>query len=84
MAKYSYEFKKKVAQAYPNREGSYRYLAKKYKVSSVSRIAEWAYSFKEFGSDGLLRSRVMQDRFVCTKRKYTKVCHAKGTVMTTL
>ena len=52
MAKYSYEFKKKVAQAYPNREGSYRYLAKKYKVSSGLRIVERVYSFKESGSDG--------------------------------
>ena len=30
MAKYSYEFKKKIVKAYLNCEGGYKYLSKKY------------------------------------------------------
>lgn len=34
MAKYSYEFKKKVVQAYLNGEGGYTHLAEKYDVKN--------------------------------------------------
>ncbi len=57
MAKYSYEFKKKVVQEYFKGKGGYRYLAKKYKVPSRSNIEEWVKAYQEFGDDGLLRSR---------------------------
>ncbi len=57
MLKYSYEFKLKVAQAYLNGEGSYSYLAKKYSISSQDKINLWVKLFKEFGKEGLLRSR---------------------------
>ena len=57
MAKYSYEFKLKVVQAYLNGEGSYEHLTEKYGVSTDSRIFEWVRAYKEFGKEGLLRSR---------------------------
>ena len=57
MAKYSYEFKLKVVQAYLNGEGSYEHLTRKYGVSTDSRISEWVHAYKEFGKEGLLRSR---------------------------
>ncbi len=57
MAKYSYEFKLKAVQAYLNGEGSYDYLAKKYNISACSKFKEWVASYKEFGKEGLLRSR---------------------------
>ena len=57
MAKYSYEFKMKVVQAYLNGEGGCRFLANKYNIPSKSRIEEWIRSYKELGKEGLLRSR---------------------------
>ena len=57
MAKYSYEFKLKVVQAYLNGEGSYEHLTEKYGISTDSRIFEWVHAYKEFGKEGLLRSR---------------------------
>ena len=57
MAKYSYEFKLKVVQAYLNGEGSYDCLAKKYDIGACSKFKEWVAAYKEFGKEGLLRSR---------------------------
>ena len=57
MAKYSYEFKLKVVQAYLNGEGGYGYLAKKYNIPSKRNIDEWVHTYKEFGNDGLMRLR---------------------------
>ena len=57
MAKYSYEFKKKVVQAYENGEGGYRYLAKKYSISSFSNVKKWVLNYQKFGDAGLMRSR---------------------------
>ena len=57
MAKYSYEFKKKVVQAYLNGEGSYVHLAKKYGVKSKQQVSDWVHSYNEFGNEGLVRSR---------------------------
>jgi len=57
MAKYSYEFKLKAVQAYLNGEGSYDYLAKKYNISACSKFKEWVASYKEFGKEGIMRSR---------------------------
>ena len=57
MAKYSFEFKLKVVKAYLNGEGSYEYLTRKYGVSTDSVIFEWVHAYREFGKEGLLRSR---------------------------
>lgn len=57
MAKYSYEFKKKVVQAYLNGEGSYDYLSNKYGIPSSSKPKIWVAAYKEFGNEGLMRSR---------------------------
>ena len=57
MAKYSYEFKKKVVQAYLNGEGGYGCLAKKYNMSTPRNIEVWVHAYREFGNEGLLRSR---------------------------
>ena len=57
MAKYSYEFKKKVVQAYLNGEGSYVHLANKYGVKDKKQVSDWVHSYNEFGNDGLIRSR---------------------------
>lgn len=57
MAKYNYEFKKKVVQAYLNGEGGYSYLSKKFKVPAKKNIKRWVHAYKEFGNNGLMRSR---------------------------
>ena len=57
MAKYSYEFKLKVVQAYLNGEGSYDFLAKKYNISACSKFQSWVAAYRELGKEGLLRSR---------------------------
>ncbi|WP_409967305.1 IS3 family transposase [Bengtsoniella intestinalis] len=57
MAKYSFEFKKQVIMAYENQEGGYESLAKKYGIPSLTTVKTWHKSYKEFGDDGLVRSR---------------------------
>ena len=57
MAKYSFEFKMEVVQAYLNAEGGYRYLASKYNIPAKKRIEEWVHAYREFGEEGLMRSR---------------------------
>ena len=57
MAKYSYEFKKKVVQAYLNGEGSYTHLAEKYGVKNKRQVLNWVHSYNELGDNGLIRSR---------------------------
>ena len=49
MAKYSYEFKLQVVQAYLDGEGGYRYLSKKYGVPSKRDIEKWVFAYKAFG-----------------------------------
>ena len=57
MAKYSFEFKKKVVLAYLNGEGGYGYLSKTYGVSAKRNIEQWVHNYQTFGDEGLLRSR---------------------------
>ena len=45
MAKYSYEFKKRLVDAYLCGEGSYRYLCEKYDVVSHKDIRKWVELF---------------------------------------
>lgn len=49
MAKYSYEFKLQVVQAYLDGEGGYRYLSKKYGVPSKRDIEKWVFAYKAYG-----------------------------------
>ena len=57
MAKYSYELKKEVVQAYQNEEGGCGYIAQKYNISNKSIVRQWVNAYKEFGEKGLMRSR---------------------------
>ena len=60
MAKYSFELKKEIVQAYLNKEGGYKYLSKKYGVPSKSCIEKWVHNYEVWGDDGLMRSRKQQ------------------------
>ena len=57
MAKYSFEFKKKVVLEYINGEGGTQYLSTKYGLGSNSQLRKWLAAYKEFGDEGLKRSR---------------------------
>ena len=57
MAKYSFEFKKKVDLSYLNGEGGYKYLSKTYGVPAKSNIKQWVHNYQTLGDEGLLRSR---------------------------
>lgn len=60
MAKYSFEFKEKVVQAYLSGKESYDSLAMKYSIPSSTPIKEWVATYNKFGTNGLKRSRKME------------------------
>lgn len=60
MAKYNYEFKKKVVEAYLRGEGSYAYLSQKFGIPPGKDIRKWVNVYKTFGNEGLMRSRKNQ------------------------
>lgn len=56
MAKYSYELKKKIVEEYLCGKTSYQTLAMKYQIEkSVLRL--WISNYKNYGDEGLMRSR---------------------------
>lgn len=57
MAKYSFEFKKKIVTEYLNGNGGYRYLADKYGIPADSNVRKWINNYQSYGDEGLLRSR---------------------------
>ncbi len=57
MAKYSFEFKKKVVDSYLNGEGGYEHLANIYGIPAFSKVKLWVDNYKAFGDEGLKRSR---------------------------
>ena len=57
MAKYNFEFKKKVVMAYLNGEGSQSDLMRKYNIPAKKSIQDWIANYNDFGDEGLMRSR---------------------------
>ena len=57
MAKFSFEFKKKIVQEYLDGKGGVGYIAKQYNISHESQLWRWINAYREFGDAGLLRSR---------------------------
>ena len=56
MAKYSYELKKKIVDEYLSGKTSYSVLEDKYQMDE-SLIKNWVNNYKQFGDEGLMRSR---------------------------
>ena len=56
MAKYSYELKKKIVEEYLSGKTSYPVLENKYQIGE-SQIRRWVNNYKQFGDEGLMRSR---------------------------
>ena len=57
MAKYSFEFKKQVVCEYLSGNGSSNSLAKKHGIPQGKMVRNWINTYREFGEDGLRRSR---------------------------
>ncbi len=57
MAKYTFEFKKKVVFEYIYEKIGSATLAKKYNIKSQKQIRQWIHNYQEFGDEGLKRSR---------------------------
>ena len=57
MAKYNYELKKKIVDAYFRGEGGCDFLATKYGVANECIVRRWVHNYETFGDTALLRSR---------------------------
>ena len=57
MAKYSFEFKKKIVLDYLSGKGGYRYLATQNSIPDHKIILNWIHAYKMLGDNGLFRSR---------------------------
>ena len=57
MAKYSFEFKKKVVLEYLDGKGGALYISKIYGLASGSQLCKWINAYNAFGDEGLMRSR---------------------------
>lgn len=66
MAKYSYEFKKKIVDTYLNGEGGYKYLSSVYGPAKKD-IQKWVNNYQSFGNEGLMRSR-QQEKYSFEKK----------------
>ena len=56
MAKYSFEFKKKMVESYLSGEGGFEFLSKKYSVPYTS-LRNWVHGYEKNGENALFRSR---------------------------
>ena len=57
MAKYNFEFKKKVVMEYLEGKGGWDFLTVKYGLGTNSQIRRWVSAYKQLGDEGLTRSR---------------------------
>lgn len=57
MAKYGFEFKRQVVDAYLRGEGGYTYQAEKYGVTNRRQVLTWIHNYERYGDKGLMRSR---------------------------
>ena len=57
MAKYNFEFKKKVVMEYLEGKGGWDFLTVKYGLGTNSQLRRWVFAYKQLGDEGLMRSR---------------------------
>lgn len=57
MAKYSYEFKKKIVLEYLNTPEGYNSISCKYGLSNSYQLENWVAAYQKWGDNGLKRSR---------------------------
>lgn len=68
MLKYTYEFKKKVVDAYNNGEGGYLFLAKKFGMPDTKDIRMWVANYNSFGDEELVLLK--KENFILLKRSF--------------
>lgn len=89
MAKHSFEFKKKVVLQYLNGEGGAHYLSAKYGLGSDTQLRKWINAYREYGDEGLMRSRKNEiysfdfklhvvELYLSTEVSYQELALAKG------
>ena len=61
MAKYNFEFKKKVVMEYLEGKGGWDFLTAKYGLGTNSQLRRWVSAYKQFGDEGLMRSRKQEN-----------------------
>lgn len=69
MAKYSFEFKKKIVDDYFSGKGGYTHLAKVNGISDKSIVRRWVKKYEKYGDAGLMRSR-KQNTYSFEKKRY--------------
>lgn len=57
MAKYSYEFKRKLVQEYLEGKGGYEDIARQNNIPDGKQVRVWVKAYSELGEEGLMRSR---------------------------
>lgn len=57
MAKYRFEFKKKIVLEYWNGNRGTPFLSDKYGLGSNKQLKNWIKVYQEYGDEGLMRSR---------------------------
>lgn len=70
MAKYSYEFKKKIVKAYLEGKGGCGYLANQYGIPNKCIVRRWIKAYETLGDEGLKRSRKNEES--CISRTWPK------------
>ena len=60
MAKHSFIFKKKIVTEYLEGNGGTPYLSKKYGLGYSTQLRKWINAYREYGDEGLMRSRKNQ------------------------
>ena len=51
IAKYSFQFKKEVVNAFLNGEGGYKFLATKYHIQSFNNVKKWVLADQAYGDN---------------------------------
>lgn len=69
MAKYSFEFKKKIVMEYLEGKDGWDYLTDKYGLGTNSQLRRWVANYKQFGDEGLRRSR-KQEKYSFEKKLF--------------
>ena len=91
MAKYSYEFKKMIVDAYLNGEGGYKHLSSVYGPTRRD-IQKWVHNYQTLGDEGLLRSRkndiysfeknFLLQNYIYQVKSHIKIQHCKKVLPT--
>lgn len=78
MAKYEYDFKRRVVEAHLSGEGGKKSIAEKFGIPSPSTVLKWVKVYKGFGEDGLKRKRTQRTYTTNFKMDVLSYYHTSG------